>query len=91
MDYEEIKKIIHENNERKRQEAKAIETDMQDKIKQISALRNEVSPNLTKRELFAAMAMQGMLANGVDRHDAHTNAIYAVQHADALINELNKE
>lgn len=46
---------------------------------------------LTKRELFAAMAMQGMLANGVDRHDAHTNAIYAVQHADALINELNKE
>ena len=45
---------------------------------------------LTKRELFAAMAMQGMLANGVDRHDAHTNAIYAVQHAEALINELNK-
>ena len=46
---------------------------------------------LTKRELFAAMAMQGMLANGVDRHAAHVNAIYAVQHADALINELNKE
>lgn len=46
---------------------------------------------LTKRELFAAMAMQGMLANGVDRHAAHTNAIYAVQHADALINELNNK
>lgn len=46
---------------------------------------------LTKRELFAAMAMQGMLANGVDRHAAHVNAIYAVQHADALINELNRE
>lgn len=46
---------------------------------------------LTKRELFAAMAMQGMLANGLHRNAAHVNAIYAVQHADALINELNKE
>lgn len=50
-----------------------------------------ISQGLTKRELFAAMAMQGMLANGLDRNAAHVNAIYAVQHADALINELNKE
>lgn len=50
-----------------------------------------ISKGLTKRELFAAMAMQGMLANGLVRNAAHVNAIYAVQHADALINELNKE
>lgn len=46
---------------------------------------------LTKRELFAAMAMQGLLTSGVDKNAAHINAIYAVQHADALITELNKE
>ena len=51
----------------------------------------DINSGLTKRELFATIAMQGMLANGVDRHAAHTNAIYAVQHADALINELNKK
>lgn len=49
------------------------------------------SSGLTKRELFAAMAMQGLLTSGVDKNAAHINAIYAVQHADALINELNKE
>lgn len=45
---------------------------------------------LTKRELFTAMAMQGMLAGGADKHQAIMNASYAVQAADALIEELNK-
>lgn len=47
---------------------------------------------LTKRELFAAMAMQGILANperigGKDQELTQ----YSVMLADALINELNKE
>lgn len=46
---------------------------------------------LTKRELFAAMAMQGILANperigGKDQELAQ----YSVMLADALIEELNK-
>lgn len=49
---------------------------------------------LTKRELFAAMAMQGVLSNGscVDEN-AYTNIITkdAVRIADALIEQLNKE
>lgn len=45
----------------------------------------------TKRELFAAMAMQGMLANsdGGDRHQS-TIAAYAVSHADALLSALRE-
>lgn len=44
---------------------------------------------LTKREYFAAMAMQGLLAqNGYDRFDSL--AIDAVQQADALLEELEK-
>lgn len=44
---------------------------------------------LTKREYFAAMAMQGLLANeylsSTDRLEKH-----AVEHADRLIKALNK-
>lgn len=44
---------------------------------------------LTKRELFAAMAMQGMLADGaVDI--ASTLAKLSVAYADALLAELSK-
>lgn len=47
---------------------------------------------LTKRELFASMAMQGILANperigGKDQELTQ----YSVMLADALINELNKQ
>lgn len=48
------------------------------------------SSGLTKRELFAAMAMQSII-NQCGKHEAITTALYAVQHADALIAELNKE
>lgn len=43
---------------------------------------------LTKREYFAAMAIQGLLANG--RAFITDNIIDAVKIADALIEELNK-
>ena len=45
---------------------------------------------LTKREYFAAAAMQGMLGNMNRSTDPKYAAISAVQYADALINELNK-
>ena len=48
---------------------------------------------LTKRELFAAMAMQGQLAhrNGYTENGYGVIASDAVEFADALIAELNKE
>lgn len=51
-----------------------------------------VNHGLTKRELFAALAMQGILASG-DYDSFGTASIYeaSVYYADALINELNKE
>lgn len=42
---------------------------------------------LTKRELFAGMAMQGILAAGTG-DDRHERALAAVGHADALIAAL---
>jgi hypothetical protein len=49
-----------------------------------------VQQGLTKREYFAAMAMQGMLACDEIEGDATTVARYSLQMADALIEELNK-
>ena len=46
---------------------------------------------LTKRELFAAMAMQGMLADHTCDAEPDAFAEVAVNYADALIAELNKE
>ena len=47
---------------------------------------------LTKRELFAAMAMQGACVEGYnDEATAEMIAILSVAAADALIAELNKE
>lgn len=59
------------------------------------------SSGLTKRELFAAMAMQGLLANtNIIAKDPHNGAIcnyassalgeFAVERADALLTELAK-
>lgn len=47
---------------------------------------------LTKREYFAAMAMQGLASyNGtMDEHNPETNASRAVEIADALLKELDK-
>ncbi len=48
---------------------------------------------LTKRELFAAMAMQGLFSCGEHRYGSSPEGLsqYAVSIADALINELNKQ
>ena len=47
---------------------------------------------LTKREYFAAMAMQGLCANSIaGSHNKPNNlAIDAVMYADALLKELEK-
>jgi hypothetical protein len=51
-----------------------------------------VNMGLTKREYFAAMAMQGMCANSsLAKYWTHENiAEWSVQQADALIEALNK-
>jgi hypothetical protein len=53
---------------------------------------NSAQYGLTKREYFAAMAMQGISANGVfaGKH-LKTIAEWSVNQADALIEELNKQ
>lgn len=48
-------------------------------------------PGLTKRELFAAMALQGILANYGRMGSREQYAQEAVMHADLLIAELAKE
>ena len=48
------------------------------------------SYGLTKREYFAAMALQGLLAQP-SYLDFHLKAEKAVRLADALIEELNKK
>ena len=49
----------------------------------------QYSSGLTKREYFAAMALQGLLANSShSRNPIHAHD--AVQLADALINALNE-
>ena len=44
---------------------------------------------LTKREYFAAMAMQGILST--DNYDTKSATIRACSQADALIKHLNKQ
>jgi hypothetical protein len=48
---------------------------------------------LTKRELIAAMALQGQMANASWRNEQQSNTLikWAVQYADALILELDKD
>ena len=57
----------------------------------LSRINNPIDPpnnGLTKREYFAALAMQGLIVNG--RAFITDNIIDAVKIADALIEELNK-
>ena len=51
--------------------------------------REDLQRGLTKREYFAAMAMQGMTSN--NSITVETVAAWAVQYADALLAELGKE
>ena len=58
-------------------------------INTIEYNNNYISTGLTKREYFAAMAMQGFLS--CNTHDSIEDDVkYAVKSADALIDELNK-
>jgi len=50
---------------------------------------HELYGGLTKRELFAAMAMQGMIGDKTLQCDLA--AVWSVQAADALLAELAKE
>jgi hypothetical protein len=52
-----------------------------------------LTPGLTKRELFAAMAMQGLARGAViENEDSIKNhARRSVRYADALLSELQKE
>lgn len=52
----------------------------------------EAHAGLSKREYFAALAMQGILSNGVDftLHDDKDVAAAAVLHADLLLTELER-
>ena len=52
-----------------------------------------VAGGLTKRELIAAMAMKGLLANSNLVNGSTTSLIadWAVDHADALIERLNAD
>jgi hypothetical protein len=53
---------------------------------------NHHSYGLTKREYFASMAMQGVLSDPNNESlSQKAIAIYAVEMADSLIKELNKE
>ncbi len=68
-----------------------METNANEPINVIEYNNNYISTGLTKREYFAVMAMQGIIANK-DGLDIKIERIVesAVDTADALIEELNK-
>lgn len=68
-----------------------METNVNEPINVIEYNNNYISTGLTKREYFAVMAMQGIIANK-DGLDIKIERIVesAVDTADALIEELNK-
>jgi hypothetical protein len=49
-----------------------------------------IDGGLTKREYFAAMALQGLLTDNESPNSREEFAGYAVKFADALIEELSK-
>lgn len=50
----------------------------------------QIATGLTKRELFAAMAMQGLLVHAMHPERHFITAEEAVAQADALLAELDK-
>jgi hypothetical protein len=63
-------------------------TNPDEPIQTIEYNNNYISNGLTKREYFAAMALQGLLVN--NNNDYAYCVISAVEYADGLIDELNK-
>lgn len=70
-------------------ERKGMKTNPDDPV---NGFRHGRYESLTKREYFAAMAMQGFAANsGMNYCDAQDTSKEAVKQADALIAALNGE
>jgi hypothetical protein len=59
----------------------------------LHTLTGQAKLGLTKRELFAAMAMQGLLAKPEEgrQFPIHINVAEAIEYADELIRQLSKE
>lgn len=53
--------------------------------------KGRCSMGLTKREYFAGLAMQGILANGSTSTAPKVAAIYALECADELLQKLEEE
>ena len=64
-------------------------TNPDEPIQTIEYNNNYISNGLTKREYFAAMAMQGLLSD-YESESIEDYSKYAVQLADTLIEELSK-
>lgn len=56
----------------------------------MKTLPNQKSSELTKRELFAAMALQGMAAGKYPDNEISDDVQMAVHMADQLIDKLNE-
>ena len=61
-------------------------------LTQSPSLQNDTSLGLTKREYFAGLAMQGMIAN-TDTYvqDKSVIAKLSIEHADELLKQLENE
>ena len=66
-----------------------METKANEPINTIDYNNNYISTGLTKREYFAAMALQGLLSD-YESESIEDYSKYAVKLADSLIEELNK-
>lgn len=62
-------------------------------MKNESAFPGPMSPGITKRELFAAMALQGLISTLTINRDDHAELLSqtSVKYADALIAELERK
>ena len=65
--------------------------DLANPVKYLGGEEFFILGGLTKRELIAAMAMQGLLATPGEYEHAKTIAQWAVDQADALIERLNPD
>jgi hypothetical protein len=67
-------------------------TEVGEITKGVGMTRWRTHNGLTKREYFAAMAMQGLLSNGEYKNQMVSYVTdYSVDFADSLIKELNKQ
>lgn len=65
-------------------------TNPHDPLAPTATVHSVAQGGLTKREYFAALAMQGYCANPSLNADIETQAYWATEAADKLIDEINK-